>query len=257
MREPVDEVLEVPVGKDGIPWTPHHERRDLQATEALRDTLQRRETGVRCIYRDVGYEVTYPGPTLHPTIGRHVGLANIGSQWWVREGMGDTQKGVRCRGSPTVHGRVQSEAKCRRDGRTGRLMDRGIRQDNAGQLFLVRQRPAEADHSTPVVTYCGDRSLEVQGIAQVAKIVDPVLQAAEGAGPLGKPHVQLINSHYPPRMGRVGSGRQQSPPQIGPGWVAMNAQQRANGGQSPSDKLGTVVQNVPAPRGAGSIHCRR
>jgi hypothetical protein len=214
VRKPGEEVLEVPVRKDGIPGAPEHQRRDPQPAQPFRHAAERREAGVGRVHGNVRHKVPHPGPAAGSPVRRHVGLADPGWQRRVRQRVCHPQKGVRRRRSPLMHCRVQGKPQGRRDIRTRGLVDGRVGQHHRGELLRVREGPAEADHAAPVVAHRNHRPLQVQGIRQVAQVVDPVCQAPERARALRVAHVQLVHRHNAPRVGRIRTGSQQRPPQI-------------------------------------------
>jgi hypothetical protein len=61
VRKPGEEVLEVPVRKDGIPGAPEHQRRDPQPAQPFRHAAERREAGVGRVHGNVRHKVPHPG----------------------------------------------------------------------------------------------------------------------------------------------------------------------------------------------------
>ena len=205
---------------------------------------------------NVSDKVPHAGAAAGAPVRGHEGAADIRGQRRAGQGMRHAQEGVRRRRSPAVHGRVQGKPQGRRDGRAGGLVDGGVGQHDPGELLRMCQGPAEADHAAPVVADGDDRPVQPERGGEVAQVVDPVRQAPERAGALGEAHVQLVHRHHTPRMGGVGTGRQQGPPQVGPRRVAVHAQQGAGRRQAAAGELGTVVEQMPAAHGAGLIRGR-
>ena len=206
VRQPADEVLEVPVGKDRIPRTPEHQGRNFSPRTPFGDAAERREAGMGRVGGNVSDKVPHAGAAAGAPVRGHEGAADILGQRRVGQGMRHPQEGVRRRRSPAVHGRVQGKPQRRRDVRAGGLVDGGVGQHDPGELLRMCHGPAEADHATPVVADGDDRPVQPERGGEVAQVVDPVRQAPEGAGALGEAHIQLVHRHHAPRMGGVGTG---------------------------------------------------
>ena len=105
----------------------------------------------------------------------------------------------------------------------------------------VGQRPPQRDDPAPVVTYRDDRSGDAEGIGEATQVGDPLRDRAWRVGPLGEPHPEVVGGDDAPALrGR----REQSAPQVGPGGVAVHAE------QGPSSGFDAVVEQVPVPRTA-------
>src|SRR6185312_2310974 len=89
---------------------------------------------------------------------------------------------------------------------------------------------------------------------QVAQVRDPVFEPAESPGAFGEPHVQLVDGDHAPRLCGVAGRGQQGAPEVGPGRVAVHAQQGAGRFDSAFGQLRAVVQKVPGVGAAGRIH---
>ena len=99
-------------------------------------------------------------------------------------------------------------------------------------------QPREID-ATPVVADGDDRSGDAERRGQRAEVGDPLRQRPRRVGALGAAHAQVVGGDDPPAGRRLG---QQAAPQVGPGGVAVDAEQRADG------VGGAVVQDVPGAR---------
>ena len=78
---------------------------------------------------------------------------------------------------------------------------------------MVALRPAEGDRPAPVVGNGHDRPLDAELVGQRAQILDPLFEPAGGPGPLGVPHVEMIDGDHSSAGRRL---RQEATPQIGP-----------------------------------------
>ena len=232
VRQPGQQITQVAVGEDRILRPPHHERGHVQGADISRYGVQSSPRWVLGCGWDIGHKVPYTCPAGHCCVGCHERGTDVRRQRRLRQGVRHTQEcGGGC-GTPLVHSRVQGKLQRWRQGKTCGVHC-GVCQDNGGELLPVPGGPAEGDDPTPVVTHADNRPGQGEGVSKVTQVSNSVLEAAKSACPLGEAHIQLVNGNDAPgtasgKGGRGGCPGQQGAPQIGPGGVAVHAQQRAH-----------------------------
>ncbi len=110
-----------------------------------------------------------------------------------------------------------------------------------------------------------DRSFEAERVGQRSQIGDPVREAPNPAGALGEAHFELVDGDDPPcgpgavRLRSIRSIRDQAAPQVRPGGVAVNAEQRADRHDARRVECGTGIEQMPlgAPSGDDAREIRR
>ena len=100
--------------------------------------------------------------------------------------------------------------------------------------------PAEGDRAAPIVRHGDHRARNAHYVSEGAKICHPFSQSPSDPGALGEAHVELVDSNdaYISRC-----LTQELPPQIGPGRIAVHAEQGQAG--PPLKFKGIRVENMP------------
>jgi len=121
----------------------------------------------------------------------------------------------------------------------GRMMDRGVGEDDRPHLLAVRQHPTEGDRAAPVVRDDDDRARagHPERVRERAEVADAFRERARRARALGEAHPEVVRRDHAPARRR---GREEPAPQIGPRRVPVDAQHRAG------RRLDAVVEDVPS-----------
>ena len=223
VREPLEEVPEVEVGEDRVARAPSEQDRHVErARTPVGDPVQRAASRVVVLERDVGDEVG--------------DRAAAGRRWRrARRSASRTAFGSAAgqRGRGAHEGRRRVADRCAEPGvramriRPGAAAPAGwctavLVEHDAGELVAVRQRPAERDRAAPVVGDGDHGPVDAEGVGEPAEVVDP----------LGGPRASPIRSDQPMPSWSTATTRQPAggvgekrPPQVGPGGVAVDAQQ--------------------------------
>src|SRR6185312_12900935 len=140
----------------------------------------------------------------------------------------------------------------RRQGEARRV-DRRVRQGDGCQQVAMPGGPAQRDDAAPVVAEGDHGTAETERVGEVAEVGDAVREAPEGGGALREAHVELVDRDHTPRSGGFGGGLDDAAPEVGPGGVAVDGEDGAGGGGAKGFQDRSVVQHVPAVRGARAV----
>ena len=245
LRQPLAEVGEVPLPEDRVARAPQHQHRDVEVADAGRDGVDGGVGRVVGPERDVRDEVPDRPAPRGRGVRRGERPSHLPGEGGTRQRGGGLHEGRRPHAGEPAEQRHVGEPDQRRSLVVRRLRDRGVGEHDPMQLVAVRERPAERDRATPVVADGDDRAGDAERLGQRAQVGDPLGQRPRRVEALGPAHAEMVGGDDPPAGRRLG---QQAPPQVGPGGVAVDAEQRP-------DRVGdAVVQDVP---GAGDARRRR
>jgi hypothetical protein len=121
----------------------------------------------------------------------------------VRQREGRLEKSGSRDGGIAEQGRLQREAKRRRNSVRLRLVHGRVEHHHTGQQVGVVDRPAEGDDAAPVVAEGEDGPVQFQRVGEHAEVSHALLEWTANSGAFGESHVQLVNSDNAPCLAAV------------------------------------------------------
>ena len=219
--------MQVADREDRIPRAPQQQRGHIgEIGQTVDHAVQGGAARVAGLQRDVGDEVTDGAPA-----GRR---SRTGSAKASRTAVGQRRSGQR-RGGADERRRPCADRLQQRPDRASRIStgrrgaggqgDAGVGEHDAGQQLAVPSGPTE---QRPVRPSRGRRRPPAQSmpsaVGQPTEVVDPLGQRPRPVQAFRPAHAELVGRDHPP-AGR--GGGQEPAPQVGPGRVAVHAEQRA------------------------------
>ena len=220
---------------------------------------------------DVGDEVADRPPVLCLAIRGVEGIFGLGVE--IAEAQGHAQEPVREHGGRRQHGSGQGRAqRCGHRGILG-LVDGRVEADGRGHAVGVPGRPAEREDAAPVVTdrhdrvgvgpggghlgeQIGDDGIEIGDAIGDATHLGGFRGGHRGMGQsFGEAHLELVGGDEPPGAGArlcgIDGGAGQPTPQIRPGRIAVEGDDRARRLHTGCGQGGQCVEHMELMRPVG------
>ena len=235
--KPGSQIGKVSIREDGVGSSPQQEGRHIaQQVESGGYRVEGSPARMGLTQRNVLDEPSDRRPATSAPVGRLIGQTDGSGKTWAGQHQGPAQKQGCCHAGqpkkpPRSHHSYQSRSQ-----RLGRLVNRGVHENDPGRPAAVTQGPSERDGTSPVMCNCYHRSSHPEFIGDCAEILDPLFQAANCPRPFRETHVELIDCDHPHARRCLSDD---VTPQVRPGGVAVNAKQRRR------RVLDLIVEKVP------------
>ena len=238
MGHPLEQVVEVAVGEDRVARAPEHEGRHRARAEGGGDAVEFGEALVALVDGDVGDEAADAVTAGGTAVGGAIGVLGGAVERRMRERERRLEEGGGLDRGAVEDGAAEGQSEGRRDLLVLVLVDRGVEQHDPGQQLGVADRPPRRDDAAPVVAERDDGTGQCECVGEVAEVGDAACERTVLAGALGEAHLELVDSDDTPRGetggGRIHCGGDERPPEVGPGGVAVHAEDGADRGDPES-----------------------
>ncbi len=245
VRHPAHQVGEVALLEHGIGRPPEQQHRHGQPSGAVRDAAQLRRRGVLAVRGDVAHELPDPASPGRRGVRGPIGRPHVRGE----RRMGDRERGVEegCRGrrAGPRHRRREREPQQERQRVEVRVVQRRVREHDAGGQRRMVDGPAERDDPAPVVAERHDRAGQAELVGEHPEVGDPLRDRARHVGALGPAHLELVDGDHAPRPRGFRRSGDDVAPEEAPGGVAVHGEDRADGGHARRGERLPAVEQVP------------